>query len=73
MHATTFEYLKPSEVQMERMQYCRDASKAYAKALEAMLPDGPDKTYCLRKLRTVAMWANVCITRNADGSPRQDI
>jgi hypothetical protein len=28
-------------------------------------------TYILRKLREVGMWANVSITRNPDGSPRQ--
>ena len=37
---------------------------------EALIPDGPDKTYMLRKFREVAMWANIAITRNPDGSPR---
>ena len=32
----------------------------------------PDKTYVLRKLREVAMWANVSLTRHADGAPRED-
>ena len=38
--------------------------------IEHLVPDGPDKTYILRKLREVAMWVNVAITRNPDGSPR---
>lgn len=52
------------------MAACRVAAKEYAETLELELPDGPDKTFILRKLRTVAMWANVAITRNSDGSPR---
>lgn len=67
---STFDYLKPSEQQMADMTECREAAAAYAKVLEKVLRDGPDKTYILRKLREVAMWANVCITRHADGSPR---
>lgn len=70
MHSSTFDYLKPTDEQMERMGMCRDAAAAHAKLLEAVLPDGPDKTYVLRKLREVAMWSNVAVTRNADGSPR---
>jgi hypothetical protein len=42
----------------------------FAAVLDAELPDGPDKTYAIRSLRTVAMWVNVSITRNPDGSPR---
>ena len=28
------------------------------------------ETYALRKFREVAMWANIAITRNPDGSPK---
>lgn len=70
LHVSTFDYLKPSEQQAAIMGAARVASAAYAEALETLLPDGPDKTYTLRKLREVAMWANVAITRNADGTPR---
>jgi hypothetical protein len=67
---STFEYLKPSEMQIADMTSCREAAAAYARTLDSVLKDGPDKTYTLRKLREVAMWANVAITRHADGSPR---
>lgn len=70
MHSSTFEYLKPTDEQMAEMAKAREASAAYAKALIDILPDGPDKTYALRKHREVAMWANIAITRQADGSPR---
>lgn len=70
MDATTFEYLKPTDDQVKQMSVVREAAKVYATALDAALPDGPDKTYVLRKLREVAMWANIAITRQPDGSPR---
>ena len=56
---------------MAKMEELRKAAKGYADCLEAALPDGPDKTYVLRLHRTVAMWANVAITRHPDGAPRQ--
>lgn len=70
MHASTYEYLQPTDDQIERMVRVRAAAKAFSDVLERELPDGPDKTYLLRKLREVAMWANVAITRQPDGSPR---
>lgn len=69
MHPTTFQYLKPTDEQVERMGKLRDAAAVYAAALEAYLPDGPDKTWCLRNHRTTAMWGNVAVTRKADGTP----
>jgi len=42
----------------------------YAETLEELLPAGPDKTYVMRKLREVAMWANIALTRNPDGTPK---
>ena len=70
MHTSTFEYLKPTDQQMVAMASIRQAAADYSRVLETHLPDGPDKTYTLRKLREVAMWANVAITRQPDGSPR---
>lgn len=70
MHPSTYEYLKPTDEQVETMAKAREASRLYAETLVDLLPEGPDKTYLLRKHREVAMWANICITRHADGSPR---
>lgn len=70
MHSTTYEFLKPTDDQIQRMAQCRAAAKAYGEVLEQMLPDGPDKTFTIRAHRSNAMWANVAITRHADGSPR---
>lgn len=70
MHSSTYEYLKPTELQVELMARARLAARIYGEALEALLPDGPDKTYVIRAHRSNAMWANVCITRQPDGTPR---
>lgn len=67
---SAFEYLKPTDEQSLHMSIVRSAAKEYADTLSAILLDGPDKTYVLRKLREVAMWANVAITRHANGAPR---
>jgi hypothetical protein len=70
MHASTYDYLKPTDDQMTSMEKLRSAARDYGKALEELLPDGPDKTYVIRAHRSNAMWANVAVTRNPDGSPR---
>jgi hypothetical protein len=70
MHPSTFGYLKPTEAQVQVMEQVREAALAYGEALERLLPDGPDKTFTIRNHRTTAMWANVAITRQPDGSPR---
>jgi hypothetical protein len=72
MHSTTYEFLKPTDAQIERMAQVRAAAKAYGDVLEQMLPDGPDKDHAIRTHRSNAMWANVAITRLPDGSPRTD-
>lgn len=70
MHASTYEYLQPTDAQIETMAKVRSAAKAYGDALDALLPDGPDKTYIIRAHRSNAMWANVAIIRLPDGTPR---
>jgi hypothetical protein len=71
MHPSTFEYLSPTDEQAAKMISARHAAIDYARAMEQLIPDGPDKTYLLRKFREVAMWANIAITRQPDGAPRQ--
>ena len=70
MHSSTYQYLKPTDFQLAQMGDLRAAAEAYGAALEALLPDGPDKTFVIRAHRSNAMWANVALTRNPDGSPR---
>ena len=69
LHKSTFGYLKPTDEQMALMGEAREAAAVFSNQLERLLPEGADKTYLLRKLREVAMWANIAITRNSDGSP----
>lgn len=70
MHSSTYEYLKPTDEQIETMRLVREAAKVYGDLLEKILPDGPDKTFVIRAHRSNAMWANVAITRHPDGTPR---
>jgi len=72
LHHSTFDYLNPTDRQKDDMQHVRDAAKEYAQALDAILPEGPDKTYVMRKLREVNTWAMIAITRHPDGAPRLD-
>lgn len=72
LHESTFEYAMPTEAQVRKMAQVREAAKLYADMLQHHLPEGPDKTYALRKLREVAMWANIAITRDATGRPLED-
>lgn len=71
MHPSTYEYLKPSDSQVEQMARVRTAAKVYNDVLDECLPEGPDKTFVIRQHRSNAMWANVAITRLPDGTPRE--
>lgn len=71
LHPSTYEYLKPTDEQIERMARVRAAARAYSEILDKELPEGPDKTFILRAHRSNAMWANVAITRLPDGTPRE--
>lgn len=70
LHEEAFGFVAPTPQQITDMEACRVAGKIYAETLEKHVPDGPDKTYIMRKLREVAFWANASIVRNPDGSPR---
>ena len=70
MGKSTFEYLKPTETQMHNMALMRKCAADFEANVNDNVPDGPDKTYLIRKFREVAMWINIAITRNPDGSPR---
>jgi hypothetical protein len=72
MHSSTFEYLSPTDQQIVRMARVRAAFAECAGHVLIDVPEGPDRTYLMRKLRECAMWASVAITRNADGSPRAE-
>ena len=70
LHSSTFEYLKPTDNQLDTMAAVRVEFRKFANVLHVMLPDGADKDHVLRQLRDAAMWANVAITREDDGAPR---
>jgi hypothetical protein len=70
LHPLTFEYAKPTGEQVSDMTVLRNAAKVYAETVDNLVPDGPDKTYILRKIREIAMWVNVAVVRQPDGTPR---
>jgi|688.fasta_scaffold395337_2 hypothetical protein len=70
LHHSTFQYLTPTTDQMEQMQLVRGDFEIFVKLLDYKLPEGQDKDHVIRLIRDAAMWSNVCITREADGAPR---
>lgn len=72
MHSSTYEYLKPTDQQIQAMAVLREAARRYGEILDAILPPGNDKKHVIRQHRATAMWANVAITRFDDGCPRED-
>lgn len=70
LHPTTFEYLRPTAGQADVMNRLRKLSADYARAIDQALDEGEDKTYILRRIRETAMWINVALTRETDGTPR---
>jgi hypothetical protein len=71
LHPSTFEYLKPTDEQVEQMARVRAAAKECADVIDLYVPDGPEKDAVIHDLRTCLMWCNVAITRHPDGSPRE--
>jgi hypothetical protein len=53
------------------MQEIRDAAQTYMERVMDLVPPGDDKEHVIRLIRGSAMWANVAITRYADGTPRE--
>ena len=43
MHPSTYDYLKPTEKQMEKMARLRQAAKEYGEILESLIPDEGDE------------------------------
>lgn len=70
MHEHTFDHITPTDRQLGKMTILREAAKQYCAILEKYLPEGEDRDAIIRSHRTNAMWANVCVTRHADGRPR---
>jgi hypothetical protein len=51
MHSSTFEHLTPTDDQIEAMAKVRTAFAECAGHILVHVPEGPDRTYLLRKLR----------------------
>ena len=54
---------KDQELDLEVTQ---NTAHAYKRAIEELVPDGPDKIYMLQKLREVQMWAKMAIEQGKE-------
>jgi hypothetical protein len=70
LHQDAFNSVKASDAQLLGMQKVRESAREFFMVLERVVPDGPDKTYLVRKLMEVTMWANRAIMHRPDGAPR---
>ena len=70
LHKDAFNSVAPSDAQLLAMQKVRASAREFFEVLERLVPDGPDKTYVVRKLMEVMMWANRSIMHRPDGAPR---
>jgi hypothetical protein len=59
-----FTYHAPSPEQLVHYGAVREGALAFAKVLEANVPDGADKSAALRHLREAVMTANAAIALN---------
>lgn len=56
-----FEYQKPDELQVERLERVRLILKDAYQVIEENVEDGPTKTLAFRHLEQASMWANKAI------------
>jgi hypothetical protein len=70
MHQSTFQYLRPSDEQVETMTVVRRAFERIYAHVDALVPEGRYKALTITALEQAAMWANKGITRESDGAPR---
>ena len=70
LHPETFDFLAPTEAQIETMAKLRAAFSNLAHEVDDTVRPGEDKQYILRLIRTAAVWTNIAITRDSDGAPR---
>jgi hypothetical protein len=72
LHPHAFDSIKPTEAQLLAMQKVRDGAKEFYELLDRVVPDGPDKTFVVRQLMGLVMWANRAVMHRPDGAPRGD-
>lgn len=60
----TYQYLKPTEEQIETMQSFRDKFEDLHKEIEEKLPHSRGRSSCLTKLEEANFWLNKGITHN---------
>lgn len=59
-----YTYHPPSPDQIPKFQAIRDEAKSLAHLIDALVPDGREKSLALTNLDQVVFWANAGIARN---------
>jgi len=59
----TFTYHPPMLEDVPKFNSLRNTAKDFAHMIDALCPDGTDKTEALKKLQECVMWANAAIAR----------
>ena len=60
-----FTYHSPTPEQLPKYQHLRDEAKALAHTINLLVPECPDKSAAIRKLRECIMTANAAIACNS--------
>lgn len=62
-----FTYHAPKEGQLEKYQSLRAKAKEFALLIDALCPDGREKSIAFTQLESTTFWANAAIARSLNG------
>ena len=60
----SYQYIKPSAEQIEKMQVFRDKFEALQKEIEDSVEHSRGRSLCFTKLEEASFWLNKAITKN---------
>jgi len=66
-----FSHIDPSAAQAAAIDEVRKAFSVLWERVDFLMPEGADKTFVRRTLRTASMWVNAAIMHHEDGSERK--
>ena len=72
MHKSTYDFITPTRVQLDKMNRVQRAALALSDVLEGELVPDSELWKILHDLRTLTMWARESIMRWPDGRPRTE-
>ena len=57
-----YQYVQPTDEQVEKMQVFRDKFEALQKEIDVLIPSSRGKSSCFTKLEEASFWLNKAIT-----------